>query len=153
MNITDIDDKIIKRARQNYLFDRYAEKSKACPLPELLEDQCAVLSQFQKTCAKNTDSDKKIMLDKLFVRMNDAVESLTKAITGGKAEDIANARNVYLQEAKDPISNWLDSKEGVSVNDNAIFESLPRYWEDQFHNDMKSLNVSRKMKIFIYLKS
>ncbi|XP_065366774.1 cysteine--tRNA ligase, cytoplasmic [Calliphora vicina] len=141
MNITDIDDKIIKRARQNYLFDRYAEKSKVSPLPELLQDQAAVLAQFQDTCAKNTDPDKKTMLDKLFVRMNDAVELLTKAVAGGNADAIAKARDVYLQEAKDPISNWLDTKEGASVNDNAIFESLPRYWEDQFHNDMKSLNI------------
>ena len=142
MNITDIDDKIIKRARQNYLFDRYVQKSKDTALAELLEDQRAVLAQFQDTCAKNTDPDKKIMLDKLFVRMNDAVESLTKAVASGNNEAIAKSRDVYLQEAKDPISIWLDSKEGSSVNDNNIFEALPRYWEDQFHNDMKSLNVS-----------
>lgn len=142
MNITDIDDKIIKRARQNYLYDRYVEKSKDSGLAELLEDQRTVLAQFQDTCAKNTDPDKKIMLDKLFVRMNDAVESLTKAVASGNNEAIAKARDIYLQEAKDPISNWLDSKEGSTVNDNTIFEALPRYWEDQFHNDMKSLNVS-----------
>lgn len=141
MNITDIDDKIIKRARQNFLFDSYAEKSKTCPLPDLLEDQRAVLTQFQDTCTKNTDPDKKVMLDKLFVRMNDAVELLTKAVASGNADDIAKARDLYLNEAKDPISNWLDYQKGGTVNDNSIFESLPRYWEDQFHNDMKSLNV------------
>lgn len=27
MNITDIDDKIIKRARQNYLFDKYVAEN------------------------------------------------------------------------------------------------------------------------------
>lgn len=36
MNITDIDDKIIKRARQNYLFEKYAEKEQ--PLEKVLSD-------------------------------------------------------------------------------------------------------------------
>lgn len=142
MNITDIDDKIIKRARQNYLFDRYKQKASNESLDKLLEDQRLVLERFQNVCTKNTDPDKKVMLDKLFVRMNDAVEHLTKAVAGGKQDEIAKARDMYLQEAKDPISDWLDSKEGASINDNAIFEALPRYWEDQFHNDMQSLNVS-----------
>uniref|UniRef100_A0A1I8PRH7 Cysteine--tRNA ligase, cytoplasmic n=1 Tax=Stomoxys calcitrans TaxID=35570 RepID=A0A1I8PRH7_STOCA len=141
MNITDIDDKIIKRARQNYLFECYKQKVTQASLEQLLEDQRSVLSQFQNTCAKNTDPDKKIMLDKLFDRMNNAVELLTKAVTNGNQQEIDKARDFYLLEAKDPISDWLDSKEGSSVNDNAIFESLPRYWEDQFHNDMKALNI------------
>lgn len=143
MNITDIDDKIIKRARQNYLFDCYKQKATTAPLDQLLEDQRSVLAQFQNTCAKNTDPDKKVMLDKLYDRMNNAVELLAKAVTSGNQDEINKARDFYLMETKDPISDWLDAKEGSSVNDNAIFESLPRYWEDQFHNDMKALNVRK----------
>lgn len=44
MNITDIDDKIIKRARQNYLFDRYASEKKA--LGDVLDDSKAVIDLF-----------------------------------------------------------------------------------------------------------
>lgn len=36
MNITDIDDKIIKRARQNYLFERYLGEKHS--LEEVLHD-------------------------------------------------------------------------------------------------------------------
>ena len=39
------------------------------------------------------------------------------------------------------ISDWLDSSLGSSVTDNSIFESLPRYWEGEFHKDMQDLNV------------
>ncbi|XP_058979756.1 cysteine--tRNA ligase, cytoplasmic-like [Musca domestica] len=141
MNITDIDDKIIKRARQNYLYDGYKEKATTAPLDQLLEDQRAVLAQFQNTCSKNTDPDKKIMLDKQYDRLNNAVELLAKAVAGGGQEEISKARDFYLSEAKDPISDWLDLKKGSTINDNAIFESLPRYWEDQFHKDMQSLNI------------
>lgn len=32
-------------------------------------------------------------------------------------------------------------KHGASVTDNAIFNSLPRHFEQEFHKDMDSLNV------------
>ncbi|KAH8252904.1 hypothetical protein KR032_002544 [Drosophila birchii] len=141
MNITDIDDKIIKRARQNHLFEEYASGAGKLPLDQLLGQQKEVLVRFQATCAKNTDPDKKVMLDKTLQRMNDAVDALTKAVSKGDAKEIAEKRQHYLNEAKDPISEWLDSQKGAEINDNAVFEALPRYWEDQFHNDMKSLNI------------
>lgn len=58
------------------------------------------------------------------------------------AEKIEKAKNDLLQSAKGPISEWLDSKLGATVTDNAIFTALPRYWENEFHKDMKALNVS-----------
>ncbi|KAH8404070.1 hypothetical protein KR215_009001 [Drosophila sulfurigaster] len=141
MNITDIDDKIIKRARQYHLFEKYATASAELPLEQLLSEQKEVLTQLQVKCDKNTDADKKVMLAKMLQRMTDAMEALTKAVTGGDKEQIAKTRDHYLGEAKDPIAEWLDAKQGAQVNDNTVFEALPRYWEDQFHNDMKSLNI------------
>ncbi|KAH8277702.1 hypothetical protein KR018_003747 [Drosophila ironensis] len=141
MNITDIDDKIIKRARQNHLFEQYAGEAEKLPLEQLLAQQKDVLRAFQATCTKNTDPDKKIMLDKTLLRMNDAVEALTKAVSLGNEKEISEKRLHYLNEAKDPISDWLDAQKGAEINENAVFEALPRYWEDQFHNDMKSLNI------------
>lgn len=63
MNITDIDDKIIKRARQNYLYEKYLAESKS--LEQILSDHKEVLTQFNEVIAKNTDPDKKILLDRL----------------------------------------------------------------------------------------
>ena len=63
MNITDIDDKIIKRARQNYLYERYVAAGQ--PLEQILNDHKAVLDQFQGVVEGNTDPDKKILLDRL----------------------------------------------------------------------------------------
>lgn len=62
MNITDIDDKIIKRARQNYLYEEYlaAEKS----LEQILDDHKHVLNQLNDVIQKNTDPDKKVLLDR-----------------------------------------------------------------------------------------
>lgn len=66
MNITDIDDKIIKRARHNYLYDRYVAAAK--PLEQLLANHKEVLIQFNEGLNKNTDPDKKILLDRLLLQ-------------------------------------------------------------------------------------
>lgn len=46
MNITDIDDKIIKRARQNYLFEQYSLDKR--PLDIVLSDAKEVILENQK---------------------------------------------------------------------------------------------------------
>lgn len=49
---------------------------------------------------------------------------------------------VLLEEAKDVLSDWLDSMHGSEVTDNSIFSELPKFWEAEFHKDMEALNVS-----------
>lgn len=49
---------------------------------------------------------------------------------------------VLLAEAKDLLSDWLDSTHGSEVTDNSIFSQLPKFWEAEFHKDMEALNVS-----------
>ncbi|EDW01873.1 cysteine--tRNA ligase, cytoplasmic [Drosophila grimshawi] len=141
MNITDIDDKIIKRARQYHLYEQYAKEVTLLPLEQFLNEQKEVLTQLQVKCDKNTDADKKVMLEKMLQRMNDAMEALTKAVSSKDEDQITKMRQNYLAEAKDPIAEWLDGRKGAQVKDNSVFEALPRYWEDKFHNDMKSLNI------------
>lgn len=63
MNITDIDDKIIKRARQNYLYERYVASSTS--LEQIVSDHKEVLEQLNDVIAKNTDPDKKTMLARM----------------------------------------------------------------------------------------
>jgi hypothetical protein len=40
---------------------------------------------------------------------------------------------VLLVEARDVLSDWLDSRLGTAVTDNKIFSDLPRHWEQEFH--------------------
>lgn len=63
MNITDIDDKIIKRARQTYLYDRYVKEIRT--LDQLLEDAKQVLSKYKLMAQKINDNDKKEMMFRL----------------------------------------------------------------------------------------
>lgn len=63
MNITDIDDKIIKRARQNYLYEQYVASLPS--LEQILNDHKQVLEQLNNVIDKNTDSDKKELLNRI----------------------------------------------------------------------------------------
>jgi len=46
-----------------------------------------------------------------------------------------------LKEAKEPLSEWLDKKEGSNVTEHSIFNKLSQHWESEFHKDMDALNV------------
>lgn len=74
-------------------------------------------------------------------RLTAAIDRLTAAVKSGDDDAIADARRHYVEQARDPISSWLDARDGAAVTEHAIFEALPRHWEDEFHADMAALNV------------
>ncbi|XP_067849840.1 cysteine--tRNA ligase, cytoplasmic isoform X2 [Heptranchias perlo] len=140
MNITDVDDKIIKRARQNHLFEQYREKHLA-PKP-LLEDIRTALKPFSVKLAETTDPDKKQMLERINHAVVSSLKSLEEAMQEAlPSEEIAKRAKVLLDEAKDMLSDWLDVQFGSQVTDNSIFSILPKYWEGEYHKDMDALNV------------
>ncbi|XP_073963672.1 cysteine--tRNA ligase, cytoplasmic [Choristoneura fumiferana] len=139
MNITDIDDKIIKRARQNYLYDQYVKEERS--LNELIDDATAVVNYYENIVKTTVDPDKKTAMQKMLDNVALAVQALKSALEGNNEEKISEAKCSLLKSAKDPISEWLDSRLGGTVKDNAIFTTLARFWENEFHKDMKALNV------------
>ncbi|KOB79473.1 Cysteinyl-tRNA synthetase [Operophtera brumata] len=139
MNITDIDDKIIKRARQQYLYEKYVKEQKG--LSEIIDDATQVVNYYEAVVKETTDPDKKNVMQKMLDCMAVAVDTLKSAIESKNDENIIKARCDLLGSAKSPISDWLDSKYGATVTDHSVFTKLPRYWENDFHKDMKALNV------------
>ncbi|KAF0887437.1 SYCC protein, partial [Crocuta crocuta] len=140
MNITDIDDKIIRRARQSHLFEQYRGRQPRAA--RLLEDVRAALEPFSVKLNETTDPDRKQMLERIRHAVELAVEPLDRAVRGGlPAEETDRCAEVLLEEAKDLLSEWLDSTLGSEVTDNSIFSKLPKFWEEEFHRDMEALNV------------
>ncbi|KAM8968371.1 cysteine--tRNA ligase, cytoplasmic isoform X1 [Sarcophilus harrisii] len=140
MNITDIDDKIIKRARQNHLFEQYREKKPRAT--QLLEDVAAALEPFSLKLSATTDPDKKQMLERIRDAVQLAVEPLARTVQSHAPGDEINAcAELLLDKAKDLLSDWLDARLGSQVTDNSIFSKLPQFWEAEFHRDMEALNV------------
>lgn len=130
MNITDIDDKIIKRARQTHLYEKYATQQN--DMEALQKDVGESVARLSKQMETTTDPDKKVMQEKMHAK-------ITAALANSAGE--SDPKSFLLSEAKDVLSDWLDSKHGMDVTENAIFASLPRHWEEEFHKDMAALNV------------
>lgn len=139
MNITDIDDKIIRRARQNFLFDEYVKKNLS--LEQLIADVNASMEIFRQKKAENKDPDKAIMMERIVKGVEDAEESLRKAVESANEDEISRSRNQLQEAAKSPICDWLDGQFGATVRDKKIFENLTRFWENEYNNDMEALNV------------
>ncbi|XP_049574002.1 cysteine--tRNA ligase, cytoplasmic-like isoform X1 [Syngnathus scovelli] len=140
MNITDIDDKIIKRARQNYLMDQYKEKQPQAV--QILKDVMTARVPFQARLASTTDADKKQMLERLDAAITSALQPLQAALESKAADDIVQPlAQALLANSKDMLSDWLDSQFGSEVTDNSIFAILPTFWEGEYHKDMDALNV------------
>ncbi|XP_075401332.1 cysteine--tRNA ligase, cytoplasmic [Tenrec ecaudatus] len=140
MNITDIDDKIIKRARQNHLLERYRAKQ---PQPaQLLEDVRAALQPFSAKLSETADPDKRQLLERMQRAVQLAVEPLARALQATPTSpETSSCAQVLLEEARDLLSEWLDTRFGSEVTDNSIFSELPKFWEEAFHKDMAALNV------------
>ncbi|XP_054625976.1 cysteine--tRNA ligase, cytoplasmic isoform X3 [Dunckerocampus dactyliophorus] len=140
MNITDIDDKIIKRARQNYLLDQYKEKQPKAS--EILQDVLTAQVPFRARLNSTTDPDKKQMLERLDVAITAALQPLQAAMESKAADEVVGPlAQALLDHSKDLLSDWLDSQFGSEVTDNSIFSILPKYWEGEYHKDMEALNV------------
>ncbi|GFR89322.1 cysteine--tRNA ligase, cytoplasmic-like [Elysia marginata] len=128
MNITDIDDKIIMRARQNFLMQKYIDsKPGSDQLKKDVEEAFLLLDQ--KIAAAEGDEGKLKMLNK-------SKTSLQSLMASDTPEKI-----IISVEAKDVLAPWLDKQKGSEVTDNSIFSELPKFWEEEFHKDLEALNV------------
>ncbi|XP_012532522.1 cysteine--tRNA ligase, cytoplasmic isoform X1 [Monomorium pharaonis] len=139
MNITDIDDKIIKRARQNYLYEKYVEENHT--LNDILNDVREVMSNLENVVRTTNSDDKKCMIEKMLYNITGAIEDLQKAVEQKDEGKIAEFQKVLLREARDPLANWLDEKKGSTITEHSIFSKLSQHWEAEFHKDMDALNV------------
>lgn len=128
MNITDIDDKIIKRARQQYLWEEYCREAYKKSVEVIFNDMSNAVEFYKTKMAAETDPEKVEMMRRLFENF---IVQVTSDCT---LKDILN-------QNRDILVEYLDSIEGCKVTDNSIFTKLPKKFEDEFFRDMKSLNI------------
>ncbi|KAJ9113841.1 hypothetical protein QFC19_000034 [Naganishia cerealis] len=163
MNVTDIEDKIIIRAREQHLLEAYRNSHKE--LSESLKQDIkqAWDAYFESKLVKCLpEGDKPKEGDDLvtaFQRLvkRDAEDEVWRKETRSKEEKFglilgslqsaltglsqANDATSLIDAAKDILSWRLDKKEGHTVTDPAIFRALAAYWEDSFFSDMRKLRV------------
>ncbi|XP_072033944.1 cysteine--tRNA ligase, cytoplasmic-like [Amphiura filiformis] len=141
MNITDIDDKIIKRGRTNYLIEEYIKKT-SCP-KQVLKDAKEAMEPFECKMAKEENPDKKEMYKNIICKSKAAIETLDGVLNGEKVpiEQLEKPKQGVLVAARDPLCDWLDAQHGHEVSDKSIFSTLTQHWENEYHKDMDSINV------------
>ncbi|KAH8942530.1 hypothetical protein BDL97_14G105600, partial [Sphagnum fallax] len=144
MNVTDVDDKIINRARRNYLLDHFRATATN-------PDQ--VTAEFQEAYA--TEHLKQRMQVEVTIQEYGrarALRQLDEIADKVKQEELKLQK---IEEAKgrfeklkreawgiaDILASHLDVKGKASVTDHAIFRSHSARYEREFMEDMKSLGV------------
>ena len=131
-NVTDIDDKIIQRARQRYLFDNYRQHSVQIKnSTQLIADIKEAIALMTTKRDAETDIDKKNMLSKLISGAQQSIDSCNPI----------SELEVILTQTSDVLSQWLDRQKGHEVSENSIFQSLSRHYEQEYNEDMKALNI------------
>lgn len=158
MNITDVDDKIILRGRQQYLLAKYRKEH-----PQVDEHVTSTVSAALKAYIKKNlplipedtapeDFEKvkktayaRVLEGKALAGDNESpgdkeaklkmhMESAQKATT---------TLQPRYENAEDVLLPYLDSLQGSTVDarDHTIFTNLTQKFEDRFFEDMRALNV------------
>ncbi|KAJ1944161.1 cysteinyl-tRNA synthetase [Kickxella alabastrina] len=169
MNITDIDDKIILRSREEYLFRQFRSQATALSEQVVSDVNTAFFSfakKFEGARASgqpiSTDADWNALLAELgdgskpALAVKDpkfpmhyeaaratfgAIAAARKHLAEGKSSQ--NEAELLIDASKDVLSPWLDSKYGAGVTDPQISGDLAAYWEKDYFEDMDALNVRR----------
>ncbi|CAM6127428.1 unnamed protein product [Calypogeia fissa] len=158
MNVTDVDDKIINRARRNYLLDRYRETSndpstvyrdletaiqaeisnQNKKVIEIKEELVKPISSLQKKELSEKLKQEELLLSKAEEGKAAAAGKVEKAIAvGGRA----GVDLLLSDSSADALASQLDSQKGYEVTDHAIFLAHASKYEAEFFEDMKSLGV------------
>ncbi|KAG9309224.1 cysteinyl-tRNA ligase [Chiua virens] len=170
MNITDIDDKIILRARQNHLFENFRAQTSSLT-PDLLARvqeawQSHVLERVSKGLpdtyihlwpqieALQHDEVQKVEClkrdEKFGMNLGTAIRTASALSAAQQSQKDKESALILLDESRDVLSTSLDKEVIIrdpiledTVSDPSIFRALAAFWEDQFFKDMDRLRVRR----------
>lgn len=164
MNITDIDDKIILRARQQHLLENYRSEHPDLDdhlrsttdaafkaylsknLPQLAD---ATPATFDNDTKKN-EGFVRVLKEGAYTGANEQpveedkklkkhLESLLKAAS---ALQQTSSADQFYEDTEDILLPYLDSLHGASVDyQHHIFTKLTQKFQDRFFEDMHALNV------------
>lgn len=153
-NVTDIDDKIIVAARQEYLFEHKivdAHKEVSQPLVEQARQYLQLyIEKNLPDFSGNVETEfvpwiKSLDVPQLATASPKLPMHIKAANTAHTAlynpEVLKLLFSALLAAIKEVSMPALDKQYGSTVNDPSIFKKLPSYWEGRFNEDMARLNV------------
>lgn len=164
MNITDIDDKIIVRARQKHLLTGYMENLESDNFDAIGKEALAwYLEHVMKIVAPEERKDILSMPDENVGTMGETLEKMippspsadgeSKFKHKNQVQSLARAikvsrhemtRDSFLESFSDILSLKLDAELGHTVSDPSVSRKLASYWENDFFSDMDRLGVVKE---------
>lgn len=157
MNITDIDDKIIHRARVNRLLASFKDclekevtaESKVAMVKEMAQESLMEAREGLKNARIKLEeplppnSSSRIVQQREEKKKELQLKESQLEETGTKIEGALASGDVeaILHAAKGPLGDLLDKKEGHSISDPSIFEDHARHFERRFFSDARRLGI------------
>ena len=150
MNVTDIDDKIILRARRNKLVRDYRAEGR--PIADVRADVDAAAAAFDAKLraklaqleaplpagASPIEADERLeLLQVQRLKLEQWAETEARIAVARAGADAA----ALIDSALEPLAEALDARLGDSVCDQAVFEEHARRYEADFFEDMAALGV------------
>jgi len=155
VNITDVDDKIILRARQNKLINDYTQKALEQKNYKVVEAyvQTAMIAMRQKlerkveelkeplpngTPSKQVEKREEAMKEAIF---KETQFNETELLVNNVQKKEGTTIGELIGASRDALAAQLDNDHGSSVTDHNIFQDHARKFEKEFFEDMTSLGV------------
>lgn len=159
INTTDIDDKIILRARQNELLRRLKE-DKSVGYEQLVvlakealgeakkksdKKRAAIEATLEEATANNNSrarTEQEELLKQHLVKRSNLDKDEAKVLGACSASpDDKNARSNLLEAARSVLAEKLDAEKGHLITDHAVFNAHSRRYEREFMDDMAALGI------------
>ena len=142
MNITDVDDKIIKRGREGYLYNKF------CTDHSINTDNANV-EEATKTLILVGDHTLKVAQKKYDGADTDEERALYQKRIGEAKAIIAKINDLgangslkeFVPSIKGQIGEYLDAVYGNEVRDKKIFDKLAKENEKAYFEDMENLGI------------
>mmetsp|Transcript_25766 Transcript_25766/g.55651 ORF Transcript_25766/g.55651 Transcript_25766/m.55651 type:complete len:799 (-) Transcript_25766:74-2470(-) len=159
INTTDIDDKIILRARQNELL-RQLEEDKSVSYEKLVglakeaveeakaksdEKKVAIEAELEEVTAKKDSrrrTEQEGLLEQHLVKRKNLDNDEKNVLEACSASpDEKDARAILFVAAKSVLAEKLDREKGHLVTDHAVFNAHARKYEREFMEDLDALGI------------
>ncbi|RDB28024.1 Cysteine--tRNA ligase [Hypsizygus marmoreus] len=158
-NVTDVDDKIIRRAREQYFFTRYkADHPKVDQ--KVLEDTVLAYSEYGRGTVgfpsnlpihefrtwmdhERSIIDHSALKDEMQIIFQNRITTLQRAVIAWEsARSTPIDAAGYYSSVEGILSSYLghEVRHKISAEDHSIFSDFAAHWESQFNDDLRALN-------------
>jgi len=150
VNITDIDDKIIKRARQNALVELFAEESEAMgaagiPFVEqyVARGSLALRASLEAKVSAAASAGEAAEAEDLEEERYKLAAFQQRLIEAEQNESGARSVKEAMEQGAEALAFSLEVERGHVLNAHDVFEAHARKFEREFFDDMDRLGVRR----------